>query len=159
MEKARPRFRRCSPALPLASLLLLHGVMVAADAQSVFPVSAQVAPMARLETLAMPAGFQVSPADALRGYVSVGQPVRVRVYSNSRAGYQLDVRNLASELPGLSFSGLGQDVDLPGEGGTIVQRWDAARSASLVLYFRFRLPPGLQPGNYPWPVQLQVRPL
>ncbi len=159
MDKARPSPARRSPALPLAALLLIHVVMVAADAQAVFPVSAHVAPVARLETLATPAGFAVSPADAVRGYVSVEQPMRVRVYSNSRDGYLLDVRNLAGELPGLSLSGLGQDVDLPGEGGTIVQRWDSARSASLVLHFRFRLPQGLQPGNYPWPVQLRVRPL
>jgi len=140
-------------------LVLCHVVMVAADAQSVFPVSARVAPVARLETLGAPAGFAVSPADAQRGYVTVEQPVRVRVYSNSREGYQLDVRNLASALPGLSLSGLGEDVDLPGEGGTIVQRWDGAKFASLTLRFRFRLPQGLPAGMYPWPVQLGVRPL
>jgi hypothetical protein len=133
--------------------------MVAADAQAMFPVTAHVAPVARIETLGAPSGFQVSPIDAQRGYVTVDQPVRVRVYSNSREGYQLDVRNLAGTLPGLSLSGLGQDIDLPGEGGTIVQRWDAAKSASLTLRFRFRLPQGLPPGTYPWPVQLQVRPL
>ena len=159
MEQPRPRAFRPSPALPLAALLLCHVLMVAADAQAVFPVSARVTPVARIETLGAPTGFAVSPADAQRGYVTVEQPVRVRIYSNSREGYQLDVRNLAGTLPGLSLSGLGQDIDLPGEGGTIVQRWDSAKFASLTLRFSFRLPQGLPPGTYPWPVQLGVRPL
>jgi hypothetical protein len=118
-----------------------------------------VAAVARLQTLAVPAALTVSPTDAQRGYVNVQEPLRVLVTSNSRAGYQLEVRNLASELPGFTLSGLGEDMDLPGEGGTIVQRWDSARSAALTLRFRFLLPQGVEPGNYPWPVQLQVRPL
>ena len=85
--------------------------------------------------------------------------MQLRIYSNSRAGYALEIRNLAGSLPGITLSGLGQEVDLPAEGGTIVQRWDAARSASLTLRFRFQLPRDLPPGTYPWPVQLGVRPL
>ena len=159
MEKTRPPASRRSPALPLAVLLVCHAAIVAADSQSAFPVSASVSAVARLQTLAAPAALVVSPADAQRGYVNVQEPLRVLVTSNSRSGYQLEVRNLASELPGFTLSGLGQDMDLPGEGGTIVQRWDSARFASLTLRFSFRLPRGLPPGTYPWPVQLGVRPL
>ena len=159
MEKARATVSRRSPALPLAALLLCHAAIVTADSHGNLLVSASVTAVARLETLASPSGFAVSAGDAQRGYVNVTQPVQLRVYSNSRAGYELEVRNLASSLPGITLSGLGQDVDLLAEGGKIVQRWDAARSASLTLRFRFQLPRDLPPGIYPWPVQLGVRPL
>jgi hypothetical protein len=143
-----------------AGLLAMGYVALAvADSRTQFMVGATVRPVARMETLAAPASLTVSEADRQRGYVAVAQPVRLRVYSNSRAGFALDVRNLARDMPAVAVSGMGQDVEIQGEGGWIVQRWNEPQTVSLELHFRFALPGGIAPGDYPWPLQLQVHPL
>jgi hypothetical protein len=143
-----------------AGLLAMGYVALAgADSHTQLVVGATVRPVARLETLAAPASLMVSDVDLRRGYVAVPQPVRVRVYSNSRAGFALDVRNLARDMPAVEVSGMGQDVEVTGEGGWIVQRWSEPQTVALELHFRFALPGGLAAGEYPWPVQLHVHPL
>ena len=143
-----------------ARLLAMGYVALAgADSRRQFTVGATVSPVARMETLATPASLVVSDADLKRGYVAVPQPVRLRVYSNSRTGFALDVRNLAREMPAVKVSGMGQDVEVSGEGGWIIQRWNEPQTVALELHFRFALPGDLAPGQYPWPVQLHVHPL
>lgn len=161
MAKFFPAARSAWHRRMQAAALLPVGyvALAAADSRTQLVVGASVVPVARLETLAAPSGFSVSAADLRRGYVAIEQPVRLRVYSNSRAGFTLAVRNLALELPGMAVSGLGQEVDLAGEGGELVQRWSDAQTLSLELHFRFALPEGFAPGTYPWPVQLRVQPL
>jgi hypothetical protein len=148
------------PWIRYAGLLAMGYVaLAAADSRSQLVVGATVRPMARIEALAAPASLLVSDADLKRGYVAVPQPMRLRVYSNSRTGFALDVRNLARDMPAMAISGMGQDVEVSGEGGWIVQHWNEPQTVSLELHFRFALPGGLAPGEYPWPVQLQVHPL
>lgn len=160
MDAPRHAASRRSPALPLAAVVLCHAALVAADTHGgSFPVMARVLPVARLVAVASPAGFTVTPDDVRRGYVNVVEPVRLQVASNSRAGFQLDVHNLAQDIPSLHLEGLGAPVDLPGEGGTVVQRWSAPSQAAVTLRFTFRLNEAIAPGSYPWPVQLGVRPL
>jgi hypothetical protein len=144
-----------------AIVLLAMGyvALAGADSHTQFVVGVNVRPMARIETLAAPTALAVSDADRQRGYVSVEQPMRVRIYSNSRAGFALDVRNLAPAMRAIEMSGLGPDVTVSGEGTSIVQRWSGPQTVSLELRFRFALPEDLPPGTYPWPVQLHAHPL
>jgi hypothetical protein len=143
-----------------AGLLAMGYVaLAAADSRTQLVVGATVRPVARLELLAAPTSLSVNDADLQRGYLAVSQPVRLRVYSNSRTGFALDVRNLSRELPRVAVSGMGQDVEVTGEGGWIVQRWSEPQTLAIELHFRFDLPGGLAPGDYPWPLQLQVHPL
>lgn len=161
MDKPLPAAR---PAVPpwrrYAGLLALGYVALAgADSRTQFVVGATVRPVARLETLAAPTSLTVSDTDLKRGYVSVPQPVRLRVYSNSGAGFALEVRNLARDMKAIEVSGMGQEVEVSGEGGWIVQRWNGPQTVALELHFRFALPGGIVAGDYPWPVQLHVHPL
>jgi hypothetical protein len=149
------------PRWILAATLVGPGyvALASADSHTQFLVGATVRPIARIESLAAPSGFAVSDADVRRGYLVVTEPVRLRVYSNSRTGFALDVHNLATDMRGVQMSGLGPDVAVPDEGASIVQRWQQPQTVSLELRFRFMLPDRLAPGTYPWPLRLQVRPL
>jgi hypothetical protein len=59
----------------------------------------------------------------------------------------------------VALQGLDSEVLLEAPGGTVVQRWRSAKSRAMELRVRFRLAPTVQPGTYPWPLQLAARPL
>jgi hypothetical protein len=130
----------------------------AADSSAPLRVSATVNPIARLEQ-APPAPLLISAADLQRGYVDAPRPLRLRVYSNSRAGFALDVAAQSPWFTAVAIDGLDTGVTLGAEGGTIVQRWPGAAERSLSLRVRFSLAAGLEPGLYAWPLQLRARPL
>ena len=121
-------------------------------------VGATVSPVARLEA-ALPAPLLITTADLARGFVDLPYPLRLHVYSNSRAGFALDMATQSPWFSAVAIDGLDTQVTLGGEGGTIVQRGQAAPSRALALRMRFRLKPGLVPGLYAWPLQLRTRPL
>jgi hypothetical protein len=131
----------------------------AKDAHSDFSVSVVVRPAANIELRSVPTGLDISAADLRRGYIEVLQPTQLTVRSNSPNGYALEVLTVAPVLSSMIVEGLNSDVALGWEGGTIVQRWQKPQAVNLSLRFRFELAPGLGVGNYPWPVQLAVRPL
>ena len=160
----RPHRARARPA---AAWALLAGVLAslgAADssaqlrAGAALSVSATVSPVARIE-LAPPAPLAISAADVVRGYVDAPRPLRLRVFSNSRAGFVLDVATQSPWFTAVAIDGLDGSVTLGPEGGAIVQRWPGATSRALALHVRFRLADGLEPGLYAWPLQMQVRPV
>jgi hypothetical protein len=132
--------------------------LCAADSGTLLQVSASVSPVARLEA-ASPAPLLITSSDLARGYVDAPQPLRLHVYSNSRAGFALDVTPQSPWFTGVAIEGLDTHVMLGMEGGTIVQRWQGVPSRALALRLRFRLEPGLPPGLYAWPLQLRARPL
>lgn len=129
-----------------------------ADSGSLLQVSANVSPVARLEAAA-PAPLLITSADLARGFVDTPHPLRLRVYSNSRAGFALDVAAQSPWFTAVAIEGLDARVTLGAEGGTIVQRWQDAPARTLELRMRFQLEPGLPPGLYAWPLQLHARPL
>jgi hypothetical protein len=132
--------------------------LCAADSGTVLQVSANVSPVARLQAGA-PAPLLITSADLARGYLDVPHPLRLHVYSNSRAGFALDVAAQSAWFTAVAIEGLDTPVTLGAEGGTIVQRWQGTPSRSLDLRLRFRLASGLPPGLYAWPLQLRARPL
>ena len=167
MESARahsrdPRWRsRPAPALRALVWIACSGGLAslcAADSGTVLQVSANVTPVARLEATA-PMPLLITRADLARGFVDTPHPLRLRVYSNSRAGFALDVAAQSPWFAEVAIEGLDTRVTLGAEGGTIVQRWQGAAARVLELRLRFRLAPGLPPGLYAWPVQLRARPL
>jgi hypothetical protein len=54
---------------------------------------------------------------------------------------------------------LDAEARLGADGGTIVQRWQKAQTATLSLHLRLGLAPGVVAGSYPWPMRIAVRPL
>jgi hypothetical protein len=143
-------------------MLVLAGgcaALAAADTRTQLAVSAQVLPVARLEQPGQPAMLAISAADLAQGFVDAPVPLHLMVYSNSRDGFAIDLHSLNPMFNSIIVQGLGPDVIVSGEGGSVVQRWQQPQTRALSLSFRFGLAAGLQPGSYPWPVQMSVRPL
>ena len=130
-----------------------------ADAHATLTVHAQVLPVARIQVDARAPLIFVSAADVAAGYVDAPRAWRVRVESNSRAGYALDVFVLAPWCTSVALHGLDAEVVLDTGGGTVVQRWSDKRFQALELQVRFKLAPDVQPGSYAWPLQLAARPI
>ncbi len=132
---------------------------VADQATQDVTVSARVMAVASLEWLGGKPALRISDADIARGYVELAQPALLRVHSNSREGYTLDLQPRGALFSSVAVMGLDGTAELGSDGGSIVQRWHDARSASLALQFRFTLAPGVAAGSYALPLELRVRPL
>lgn len=142
--------------------LVIAGSFAAADAResrTSMPVTATVLAVARIERLSVPAEVVVTAADLHRGYVDVGEPLGLVIRSNSPAGYALDLDTVTPLFSSLVIRGLESEQSLGAGGGSIVQRWRNAQTATLSLRFRFVLAPGVTAGRYAWPMQVRVRPL
>jgi hypothetical protein len=155
--------RILNPTKHVARVLLVGAascvVVQARDARTNFNVSATVSAVARLQVQSAPTEIVVSDADLRRGFIDVVQPTDLVIRSNSANGYALDLTTLTPMLSSVVVRGLKSEQSLSGEGGTIVQRWQAPQTVVLSLQFRLVLAPGLAPGRYPWPMRIDVRPL
>jgi hypothetical protein len=149
--------------LNTARLALIVATSVAAagakDVHSEFSVSATVRAVANIDLQSAPGNLLISNADIRRGYIDIVQPTRFTVRSNSADGFALEVMTVAPMLSSMLVQGFDSELSLGAEGGTIVQRWQKPQAVAVSLKFRFMLAPGLQAGNYPWPLRLAVRPL
>jgi hypothetical protein len=152
-----------NPGLNTARLALIVAASVAAagakDVHSEFSVSATVLAVADIQLQSVPRDLRISDADLRRGYIDIAQPTQFTVRSNSTSGFALEVMTVAPMLASMTIEGLSSALSLGAEGGTIVQRWQKPQALALSLKFRFVLAPGLQAGDYPWPLRLAVRPL
>jgi hypothetical protein len=155
--------RILNPSRHVARVLLVGAascvVVQARDARTNFNVSATVNAVARLQVQSAPTEILVSDEDVRRGFIDVLQPTDLVVRSNSAHGYALDVTTLTPMLSAMIVRGLKGEQSLSGDGGTIVQRWQAPQTVALSLQFRLVLAPGLASGRYPWPMHIDVRPL
>ncbi len=125
-----------------------------------FSVGAFVQPVATLDVRAAPPAIEVSASDIERGYVEVAKPTQLDVQSNSRDGYVLNVLPRTNLFSQVEVRGLDSRVDLGPDGGAVVQRWNQnEHRRRLSLTYRFVLTHGVQPGSYPWPLQLNIAPL
>ena len=142
-------------------VVLLGGASVAStdQTQGSLGVSAIVVPVARLELTTREPELLLTAEDLDRGYIESPWPLHLTVYSNSRSGYALDVLPVSPLFSAMSVQGLGSEVLLSGEGGTVTQRWSHPQEVSLELRFSFVLAEGVRPGRYAWPVRLAARPL
>jgi hypothetical protein len=131
----------------------------AKDAHTSFTVGATVRAVASIQLDSMPSVLHISARDVARGFSEVAEPAQLSVNSNSQRGYALDFLAVAPIFSQVIVQGLGSDVELGAEGGTVVQRGPVARPARLALKFRFMLARGVAPGDYPWPMRFAVRPL
>ncbi len=165
-EQASPHPSR-SRAQPAFAWALLAGALAALSAAdssaqlragAPLSVSATVSPFARIE-LTPPAPIAISAADVVRGFVDAPRPLRMRVFSNSRAGFVLDVVTQSPWFTAVAINGLDGSVTIGADGGAIVQRWPGMTSRAMALRLRFKLADGLAPGLYAWPLQMRARPL
>lgn len=144
----------------MASVLITLYPVGAGEGIVRFTVGAFVRPVASLDVRTVPPAVDVSQGDVERGYVDVARPTQLDVHSNSSNGYVLNVLPRTNLFSQVQVRGLDSRVDLGADGGSVVQRWNPnERRRALSLTYRFVLAEGVQPGSYPWPVQLDIAPL
>ena len=144
----------------MASVLIALYPVGAGEGIVRFSVGAFVRPSATLDVRNVPPAVEVLASDVERGYVDVAKPTQLDVQSNSRDGYVLNVLPRTNLFSQVQVRGLDSRVELGADGGAVVQRWNQnERRRALSLTYRFVLAQGVQPGSYPWPVQLDIAPL
>ncbi len=153
------RFASLGCALSGLFLALSSATVSAAEAHAAMMVSTHVMPMARMQIAPGVPQLRISAADVASGYVDAPRPIVVRIDSNSRAGFAVDVSSLSPWCVAIALQGFDSAVMLDGTEGTVVQRWRGSTSRVLTLRARFRLAASVQPGIYAWPLRLSARPL
>jgi hypothetical protein len=142
--------------LPLAGAL---AGLSSADSYAPLPVSVTVMPTARIVQMDAPAAIEIGASQLALGRADSPGDLRVQVWSNSRAGFALDVLPTANWLAGVEIDSANGAMLLGPEGGTITGRWDGQPAHELTLHVRFQLGPSASSGRYAWPLLLHVRPL
>jgi hypothetical protein len=156
----RPFTRACR--IVLAAALMAAPMMAAVGAQEAkLAVSATVLKHASMKVLAQPSSVVVTPADIARGYVDVPIASHILVLCNTQQGFMLDFASSGDGIRQILVRGLGADVQLGPDGGSVAQRVSGRgmTRTSLDLGYRFVLSEAAQPGAQPWPMRLSVTPL
>lgn len=144
----------------LALLGCWHGVRLSASESRVsITVTINVPTVAQMRVLSETPALPITPRDMQRGYVDVSSPITLNIVSNARAGFAVDGLPMNPLIQSIAVHGIGEEALLGANGGTIVQRWNHPRPTSVALTFRLGLARGFEPGVYPWPIHLAVRPL
>lgn len=151
------RSNRLTALAAVASALQASAVLAATP--GVLSVGATVLPRAVLTSASTPITLTISAADVARGYLDVLTPTRVVIASNDPRGFALDAWPKLAVFSAVGVRGVGADVILGREGGTLVEYHARGSAIPLALSWRFVLDPHTAPGSYPWPLQLAVRPL
>jgi len=161
---------RTTPAM--AGQLAITGMLVlglaaipmaaaAGSGEMKLAVGATILKHASLKVLTQPASVVVTAADIARGYVDVPAPAQVAIQSNTLEGYALEFANQGDFMRQIMVRGLGNDLQLSPNGGTVTKRSNGAGMTRTVLElaFRFVLSESAQQGTYAWPMRLSVTPL
>ncbi len=131
----------------------------AASARSQIAVTAFVPAQTVAQTVTQPTQITITAEDIARGYVDMPAASQLRITSNNPVGYVVDFFSRLPIFTSVTVSSAGGSADLGPEGGAIVERGSHGRDIPLHLSFRFNLTAQVQPGTYPWPLALNVRPL
>jgi len=146
-------------AVWLAGLTLTATPAAAATRQAGFSVGATVIARAAITGASSPAYIEISASDIARGYVEVTRASHLTVVNSSPQGFALDVWPSAAIFQSVIVRGLGSQITLNRDGGSINVRGTHGAVQSLAIDLQFALAPDLTPGRYPWPLQYAVRPL
>lgn len=157
-----PLFSGSAPMVAvMLATMFARGVPMAAAGQTnaVLQVSAIVRATTKVQTEYQTTQLTITADDILRGHIEVRDASRFSVQTNSRAGYALYFYPIGDIFESVEIVGLRNHVALGPDGGAAVLRDLAGPSNEHDLSYRFILKPDLEPGNYPWPLMLAVRPL
>ncbi|HUP45027.1 MAG TPA: hypothetical protein VM779_05900 [Thermoanaerobaculia bacterium] len=144
-----------STAVLLATLLL--AASATADDSASVAVSARVIARVVVDVASQPAEVVVTDADLARGYVEVSEPLAVRVRTNSRDGYLLQVANSSDVFPAIELAFGNTSMTVAGE--SWVARPYVPAGELVTAQIRVRLAPGAEVGRYPLPIQVSASPL
>ena len=148
----------------IASLLLLVAsvfVVTPLRAESVsatMQVSAQVIARAVVSVESEPAAIDVTADDIARGYVDVSEPIQVRVRTNSRSCYMLQVTNVSETFSGAELTAGDMDVRV-GNAESWIQRPYIAGGDVIPMRARLRLSSNATPGRVSMPIAFSASPL
>jgi hypothetical protein len=155
----RGMHKRLANAICLSALALFaaHPLLTQAASRSI-AVSAFVTANAVVQVEYQAQQLVVTEADVARGYCDAPAASRLRVSSNSRAGYLISIFNRLPIFKSVRVDMPDASAQISRDGGSIAQRRHGKEMLTQMTY-RFMLADGVGPGTYPWPLQLDVRPI
>lgn len=144
------------PILLLVAGLTLPATAYAGDVSGSFRVLASVRPAARMQALEAPGTVRIARDDIRRGWVDV-ELLRFAVATNDRRGTLL-VTDLGGPFSRATFEGGDRVLEVGGGEG-----WVPLPFAGTEHEYRFRVRLWVGetavPGEYSWPLGLQIAPL
>jgi hypothetical protein len=150
---------RLAKAICLTALALFtaHPLLTHAASKSI-AVTAFVTANAVVQVEYQAQQLVVTATDVARGYCDVPAASRLRVSSNSRAGYLISIFSRLPIFKSVRVDTPDASAQISRDGGAIVQRHHGKEMLTQMTY-RFVLADGVGAGTYPWPLQLDVRPI
>ena len=149
----------CALAVTVGLAPIVMTSAEAAQTSAAMGVSVTVIAHVRMQTAFQATHLKISKEDVAHGYVSVPAASLFSVVSNSRSGYLLEFNPVGDLFDSVQIGGLGNQIQMGADGGTIVQRGPLPANPTHELSFRFALRADVLPGTYPWPLQLSVHSL
>jgi hypothetical protein len=120
-------------------------------------VMARVATFFRMQVDHQVAALTITAGDIERGYVEVPAASNFSVITNTQEGYVIDFRPRSDVFRSVLVTGLQSPIEIGAQGGIAAQNVPHGRTTFHQLGYRFLLRPDLQPGSYPWPLEISVR--
>ena len=145
----------CLSALALATA---HPFVTEAASRSI-AVSAFVTANAVVQVEYQAQQLVITETDVARGYCDAPAASRLRVSSNSRAGYLISIFNRLPIFKSVRVDMPDASAQISRDGGSIAQHGRHGKEMLTQMTYRFMLADGVGPGTYPWPLQLDVRPI
>jgi hypothetical protein len=120
-------------------------------------VMARVATFFRMQVEHQAAALTITARDIERGYVEVSAASNFSVITNAQDGFVIDFRPRGDLFRSVFVTGLQSPVEIGAQGGSVTDNVPHGRITFHQLGYRFMLRPDLQPGSYPWPLEISVR--
>lgn len=137
------------------ALLLFVPSLRAESVEGKMTVSAMVVASVRLTVQSQPSGIEITAGDIERGYVELDRPIMLRVQTNSRRGYLLQVSNMDESFSEIEIS-FGNTAMRVASHETWVERPYVKGGESIAMHARLRLSPMAQPGRRTLPIDLSA---
>ena len=144
-------------AAAITSALLFAAPLSAESVTAPMTVSVQVLARAVVSVDAAPASVEVTAEDISRGYVDVAAPILVRVRTNSRRGYLLQVDNVSEAFSTVELTMANMSMNVTHE--SWIQRPYVSGGDLMNVQARLRLSPGTTPGWHALPIAFSASPL
>ena len=143
--------------LPVMAMFIAAGNLLADSVETKMVVSATVIASARLTVESQPLAVDVTQQDIERGYVELTTPIVVRVRTNSRSGYLLQVANVDEAFEQIEVAFGETEMRVTHEGW--VNRPYVSGGESIAMHARLHLSPLAQPGRRALPIAVSASPL
>jgi hypothetical protein len=144
-------------AATITAAMLLATPLAAESVNAPMTVSVQVISHAVLTMDSAPASVEVTAADISRGYVDVTAPIVVRVRTNSRRGYLLQVDNVSEAFSTAELTMSNASMNVAHE--SWIQRPYVAGGDLMSVQARLRLSPVATVGSHTLPIAFSATPL